>query len=91
MRWIILTLVVDFPRKCCLHRLGLEWRDPNVTYLNLKKRNLVKLKEGRKIWIPELVFTNTAESDLSRVYSFIAFFGKKCGGVLIFSTTTTPC
>ena len=42
------------------------WKDPRLTYLNLKNesyKNLVSKTEGDAIWYPVVLFSNTQNTD----------------------------
>ena len=42
------------------------WQDPRLTYLNLKNesfKNLVSKTEGDGIWYPDILFSNTPNTD----------------------------
>ena len=43
-------------------KLQVDWRDPRLTFLNLKTENnlnTLSSSELNEIWVPSLVFTNT--------------------------------
>ena len=50
--------------------LSLSWKDPRITYRNLKEEdylNKVNLDEFEKIWRPVVVFYNTQHREKTKV------------------------
>ena len=50
--------------------LTIIWKDPRLTYLNLKKesfKNIVSKTEGDAIWNPVVIFQNTHHTDQTLV------------------------
>ena len=50
--------------------LSLKWRDPRITYQNLKEEdflNKINLNEFEKIWRPVILFYNTEHRDKTKV------------------------
>ncbi len=51
--------------------LSLTWKDPRVTFLNLKEElymNTVGREDGKKIWQPIVIFLNTKNRLETTVY-----------------------
>ena len=45
-------------------QLEIVWRDPRVSFWNLKEGNRINIlskEEGRQLWLPEIVFLNTED------------------------------
>ncbi len=49
--------------------MALSWYDPRLSFQNLKEsssRNTMNFEERDSIWIPDLVFHNTADKETTR-------------------------
>ena len=58
------------------YALRMQWRDSRVTFRNLKGEtfmNAVNEDDADKIWIPEVVYTNTKDMDGSMVRKRLHF------------------
>ena len=51
-------------------QLEIVWRDPRVSFWNLKEGNRINIlskEEGRELWLPEIVFLNTEDLEGTEV------------------------
>ena len=71
--WAVLSISEVEELFCVKFKLTLTWKDPRLTFLNLKEdssMNIVSPVEAAKIWYPVVVFMNTRKMDLSKVIVF---------------------
>ena len=71
--WAVLSISEVEELFCVKFKLTLTWKDPRLTFLNLKEdssMNIVSPVEAAKIWYPVVVFMNTRKMDLSKVRVF---------------------
>ena len=69
------------------YRLTLRWKDPRVTFRNLKEDtylNTVGNDDAAKIWYPQVVFYNTKNMEETKVIILINDFGESSNALLLF-------
>ena len=68
--------------------LSMSWRDHRLMFRNLKASdhlNIVSHQEALDIWYPKIVFFNTKEKNVEKVYENI--FGNLCSSRCILAFT----